>query len=150
MLVKYALTQTPREISAPASAKALAIAQPKPCNHRRLIRKMSESRAAVRSTECVTCLIVCNTGDKSLLSCSETRSLELLLRTIVNRKSMFFVSLIIGNLPCRFIDSPDGAGLAPLPLSALVTARLRFAECSSPRGALAPATFWLMRWTLLK
>jgi len=25
-------------------------------------------------------------------------------------------------LPVRFIDKPDGAGLAPLPLSALVTA----------------------------
>jgi len=53
-------------------------------------------------------------------------------------------------LPVRFIDKPDGAGLAPLPLSALVTALRRLEVLTCLCNALEPAMCWLTRWELLR
>ncbi len=44
------LTQTPSDISAPASAKAFAMAQPKPCRVQSPVNELQTSEASLRLT----------------------------------------------------------------------------------------------------
>lgn len=69
---QHVLTQTPREISAPASANCLAMAHPNPCididdSYLHCMREQENVTAAKSA-----CLIVCNPGDEGLLACSDT------------------------------------------------------------------------------
>lgn len=71
------LTQTPREISAPASASAFAIAQPKPCSTRQFKCRVSHectptAAALERVTSANACLIVSDASNESLLACRKT------------------------------------------------------------------------------
>ena len=68
-------THTPSDISAPASARAFAIAQPNPCIHITqpcvLQQNPSHPQPHLAITSC-TCLIVCDTGNERLLPCDGT------------------------------------------------------------------------------
>ena len=76
-LAIHGLTQTPRLISAPASANALAIAQPKPCEDHIHLQEHDNANCYASSSQAeqvsgrndVTRLIVCDTRDESLLPC---------------------------------------------------------------------------------
>jgi hypothetical protein len=74
---QFVLTQTPREISAPASARAFAIAQPKPCGTKLCLTHVSNectptAAAWVRVTSANACLIVSDASNEGLLACRQT------------------------------------------------------------------------------